>query len=878
VLWVILLLAEKEKGVRKLNKKHALVSIVLIALMSLSLAPLAFGHHTPSSADDMLYEEFGPRPSQLLIKVYTDYTAELAGFMAKEVDVMDWALEPVDYQGLETLDPLHQQYSTAFYSEFGAFQYDINGQVMPTSLISVRQALAHIIDKTYFINTYIAGMGRKLDSVLNYLGTGWYNPAVTDLYNLQPRTTVTPLPDDPLDWETAYDLLVADLGPPVPDPDFPGDFMFTWTSPYPTPGPPPNSYPAVPDGHLLMFARSEMQPRTDQGLALENYLEVVFPEILQSLGKPRTRMYVDLFIVPRAITRTEVFTIYRYHLYTGGWILGRDPDFIIYYTTGFIAKPDPGGGNYVMYSNPSYDAEVDAMIVSNAPGSELNPSDGVYHAWLAQAIMEADEPVIWMWSTAGYKAVLSNWRGVVNQVGFGLNSWWTFMNAWKLGGIGKHDIIRYGWAGDLISLNVISAQWYWDYEVLGKVYDTLISVNPYNMADDRPWMAKSWTVGEWTSGVDTNTVVKFTLRDDMYWQDVPFLNRAAIAVGGGNQLNGPFLNVGVTPVDIAFSGIYQAANSDSWNGYLWADVAKVGLNPVWQSMWPYDTVLPPWWVSDPTIAPWDYNYVEWDSTLGTYDIAVYMGVKMPWLALHWVGGILQIPFHIWSQIPITNSDAVATWTFDIVYGSGPWILLSRTPGIENVLIDYRAGQTYRGVTLVHEFWGRAPVIGSLTGTAINVGWLKTRDCKTDVGRSLIFNKILRIYNRLITGAVSVTYYFDFRIELWSGTAWVPRLTFQTAPVVVNVPAFSFVDVSTSKSFSPSDLKDDVLKRFGYVRVYESFHIEYTWATNNFVIHFETPVPEVFTTAAADINGDGIVNIADSTLVGLHWQYQWSTPP
>jgi ABC-type transport system substrate-binding protein len=103
--------------------------------------------HTPCSTDDGEFEPYGPRIGVLLMKMYYDYATMLAAFKGKEIDIMQLSLEPVDYLWFETNDPAHEQYSTAFYSEIGLFQYDINDAVVPTSIKSVRVALAYILDK-----------------------------------------------------------------------------------------------------------------------------------------------------------------------------------------------------------------------------------------------------------------------------------------------------------------------------------------------------------------------------------------------------------------------------------------------------------------------------------------------------------------------------------------------------------------------------------------------------------------------------------------------------------------------------------------------------------------------------------------------------------
>jgi hypothetical protein len=685
-------------GERKTTLKFKALAIVMLLVTSVFGTTLIFpvaSWHTPSSTDDILYEEFGPRPSQIAIKIYSDYAAVLAAFKNKEIDIMDWPLELTDYQWFEKNDPTHAQYSTALYNEFGIFQYDINNEVLPTSVTSVRQALAHIVDKDYFIKTYLPDRAGRADYFLSSL-LGW-SPPLSDLYNLQPRTTMTPLPDDPLDWEAAYNLLVADLGPPVPDPENPGYFMFWWPSPFPTPDP-LGQFPPVADGHLLFFASQE-PARTQQGLFFKDCCETALPAILADLGLPPTRIRVDLLISPRPIIQQQVFVYHRFHLYTGAWNLAGDPGApraLAMFTA----------GQYYGWYSALFDYEVTLMLNAQSPGERVN------HAKQAQEIMHNDEPLICMWYLLGYKAYLANWRGIVNEVGTGINSWWTFLNAHKLGSE-SCDTIRYGWQSDLTSLNVIgTGGMYWDLEAFNKIYDTLIEFNPYNITEDRHWIASNWTIGTWQSPPPPPsadwTKILFHLREDAWWQDVPTNPSRTWP-----ELRKSFTNMQLTPVDVAFSIEYQRDNPNSWNGWLAENIDHVSINleKCWNSSWPWTVpggAVPPWWNRDPST--WQFNFVQNDPTLGANDILVYFNINSPWLdTLYQIGVLPIIPYHIWKWIPIDGSESIDPWAEDLVYGSGPWILLDRQPGLSMTMIPFRNGQTYRGITLEKSYFAALPV-------------------------------------------------------------------------------------------------------------------------------------------------------------------------
>jgi len=60
-------------------------------------------------------------------------------------------------------------------------------------------------------------------------------------------------------------------------------------------------------------------------------------------------------------------------------------------------------------------------------------------------------------------------------------------------------------------------------------------------------------------------------------------------------------------------------------------------------------------------------------------------------------------------IGIDGCELIDPWMADILYGSGPWILLDNAVGISMTMIPFRNGQTYRGITLEQSGWMCSPV-------------------------------------------------------------------------------------------------------------------------------------------------------------------------
>jgi hypothetical protein len=131
------------------------------------------------------------------------------------------------------------------------------------------------------------------------------------------------------------------------------------------------------------------------------------------------------------------------------------------------------------------------------------------------------------------------------------------------------------------------------------------------------------------------------------------------------------------------------------------------------------------------------------------------------LALHWVGGIPITPYHIWRYIPQNVALNVDTWLYDIVYGTGPWILLDRQPGVQMTMIPFRKGNSYRLITLQNSFFYqviRPPE--------------DENDAEGIIGRNVYFINELHNYG---TTAITVTVEFDYDIWYYNATTgtWGP---------------------------------------------------------------------------------------------------------
>jgi len=552
-----------------LNRKGG---VLLAALMSLLILISLYSANYLVKAQEQKFEKIGPRVDYLLIKIYMNPEAEALALKAGEIDLMDWPLPSEKVEEFKALKDvmLHE------FVDLGMFELDINNQRWPTNLTKFRQAIAYLVDKDRILSEVVKGFGVRLDTPIPPVLDFWVNPDVKK-YDYDP--------------EMASKLL-EELG--FVDTD--GDGIRN------DPKTGKNMEP------LIIYGRADDPRRSEVARMVASEL--------QKIGVP-----VDLRIVERKVCYQRVMIEYDYHLYTGGWSLSRDPDYLydLWHSSMYWA-PEPWSLNYVGFVNSTYDHYVE-IVKFGSDISEIRVA-----AFKCQEIMAEQVPFIPLWADVGIIPVRTGWVGVVNEVGVGPRSWWTFFNAHPedkpLGGT-----IKWGFKSDVETLNPYKAQWFWDWLVLDKIYDTLIVVNPYNLSQDMPWLATSWKVEPWTAPDGTKGLkITFYLVKNATFHD-------------GEPL---------TSEDVAFTiKFLRDYKSPQW-------IAQV------------------------------QNVVD-VKTPDDYTVEVYFNTTSYW-ALHWIGGLPILPKHIWETVkdPATfEPDEVPHPTkpgMTCLVGSGPFVFVEHRKG------------------------------------------------------------------------------------------------------------------------------------------------------------------------------------------------------
>jgi len=303
---------------------------------------------------------------------------------------------------------------------------------------------------------------------------------------------------------------------------------------------------------------------------------------------------------------------------------------------------------------------------------------------------------------------------------------WGFSHLWKEGGVlYEHD------SGAPSTLNPITASWVYEIQVLGRIFDGLISVDPYTH-EDIPWIATRWEMEPWSSpgeGVENGMIIRFWIRNDVYWQD-------------GDH---------VTAEDIA------------WNFEFLESLTPPEYEPIW-------------------------NYLVRYNVVHDYLIELYVNATGYWKLLEFAGSALQFPRTAWqdymgdyNSTTITdyeNAIAYKPWTvphpnpppdkpqLTMLYGTGPYWFEWWDPTIGKGLIKLNKNNGY---------WVRAAGLPDGQVGALNVRCKENKITKTK-GLEII----LQNFNAFEMCSM------DYKVEITDskGTTWVAA-----SGAVANLPPY-----------------------------------------------------------------------------------------
>ena len=266
---------------------------------------------------------------------------------------------------------------------------------------------------------------------------------------------------------------------------------------------------------------------------------------------------VQDFIAEWTICYQNVMVHYNYHLYTGSWILSTIPDqyFDLYSSYTYHSYNYPGFCNHVfddLAEQLKYPTTVeDARLAAIQCG----------------AVFLQYCPVVPLFSRQCVKGYKTGWKGVVNNLFYGIDNWYSFFTMYRL----NDGIIDYGVKDGISRLNVITSgsmpplhviEAWEDPKILELIYDSMIRENPFNGAPTEFFLATDYVGTTWDAskvgGDPDATHMVWTIRNGVLWHDGSAFTRD----------------------DVKFTiDFMKVCGNVSWNYPLVRDVYNVTLGP-----------------------------------------------------------------------------------------------------------------------------------------------------------------------------------------------------------------------------------------------------------------------------------------------------------
>jgi len=443
----------------------------------------------------------GPRYDDWIIRYYSDVEAAYAALKAGNIDMCGYEITSDLYADAITdinigLGPVGDR---------GMYEFDLNSNhtiacvpgvespLFGEKRVDFRKALTLMSPKDRFVSTCCGGFADRIDQPIAYMHKGWRNASYwyedgTFPYEYDPDAAAALL--------DAAGYIQGSTANPNYEP------TLTWSAPnlrvY------PSDHPTKAGVNLdpieICIRNNDLRRFCAGNILLDN---------MQKIGIPCNPTWGALNEM-----YDKVMVNMDYHIYTGGWSLGRFPALSVHdlyhdaywypkgpnYVTGKINETDSEGkliGNY-----PALDAMLELAYYPPdyaTAQSELKKALG--YGWGEMCI------TIPLWSARSFWAWNTNIKGVVNGEGVGPENGYTFMNAYKT----TSGPLVYGTIGAPVAMNIISSSWFYDYQNLDRFNEASgISAPPYDASLDQNGFITGWTTSTWVDPDDSLTKSNIT--------------------------------------------------------------------------------------------------------------------------------------------------------------------------------------------------------------------------------------------------------------------------------------------------------------------------------------------------------------------------------
>jgi peptide/nickel transport system substrate-binding protein len=384
--------------------------------------------------------------------------AQLLAMETGKLDVLSDLYRPADIKRLGESGMADLSLASSFHGFF----ITLNVRKFPWDQVTLRQAAAQVVDRKEWTRDLFSGYCEPLTSFLPPISP-YYKPIeLAELTKKLPRGV-----------ESARQHL-ANAG-------------WTWNR---------FGWLVAPDGRSVPPTKILCPPSSVAATTAE--IAQLAAEVLVSIGMPVEAEPIDFQTMLARVDARD------FDACTNAWSMSRDPD--ILYSFYHSSMDVEGGYNMSGIADPELDQALwDLRYAPDEPAARSLASR-------AQELLSDLLPVIPIYSRYSISATRNDWKGVFTTDRSNSDNLLTLISMTPKEG--RERPIYWNIPEEIRTLNPLVSSTAYDWTVLGTVYDTLLSTNPYTF-EDLPWLAESWDITQ----EQGRTVLNFTLRPGLKWQD-----------------------------------------------------------------------------------------------------------------------------------------------------------------------------------------------------------------------------------------------------------------------------------------------------------------------------------------------------------------------
>jgi peptide/nickel transport system substrate-binding protein len=443
-----------------MSKKKS-ISILAVLLITTSLfIPLLQG----VSGVDSPYS--GPNIDMLTYKLLPifGYEKEQTALLSGQVDMIPNIGSFEEAANLTANSNVTVYRSTACSSELSCIFFNLRRS--PCNDTAMRQAVSYLVDRTYVCNTLLNGWTNPVRTFIPPISSNWTNQnALAPNFDTQKARQI-------LD-NAGYE--VNSLG---------------WRNT-------PNTNTTLPTLTVLTPTWSRSAVLWDIGYMISYYLNAT--------GIPNQHMALPDYLLLERTMQSRTFDICVMDVSLSQVPFGL-------YALLHSSQDHSGTSAYPGIRNATLDAALNQLWFGNDKTQDQNAAKD------AQTAISQLLPYIPVCSTPQISAVRSNWTGIVNMPGYGIDNIWTYLNVHK-NNSAFGETLTVSALDNLTTLNPCTAQKVNEWSILQQIYSPLFYLDPQTM-EETPMIANNWTITPWTTPQALNgTKITFNLKENVVWQD-----------------------------------------------------------------------------------------------------------------------------------------------------------------------------------------------------------------------------------------------------------------------------------------------------------------------------------------------------------------------